>query len=242
MKLRTISAARYRVLVDTNMEDRIRQDQIESFGRLMAGFAHDMKNHLGIIRESNGLMGDILGMGALGEDARLVDRLEKSIASIERRVAVSANILHHLSGLAHRPDTPCSSFQVNDLIEEEYAFLERFSRLKQVAVEWELGKGLPALYNDPALLQHIIYRIYSQCLGVMESGHILTLITAQDGTNTLIAFRFPRTSRVEDNTFGNDILLAAITKIGGSLERVENKDDTIDIRLVLSSLVEEDTE
>ncbi len=222
--------------MDINMENSIRQEQIESFGRLMAGFAHDMKNHLGIIRESNGLMGDILGMGALGEDATLVARLEKSIASIERRVVISANILHHLSGLAHRPDTPCSSFQINDLLEEEYAFLERFSRLKQVAVGWELGEGLPALYNDPALLQHIIYRIYSQCLELLGNGHTLTLLTAQEGKNTLIAFRFPKTSQVDEEIFGNDILRAAIAKIGGKLEILENSSDIVDIRLILSSL------
>ena len=227
--------------MDANMEDRIRQDQVASFGRLMAGFAHDMKNHLGIIRESNGLMGDILGMGTLGDDSNLLQRLEKSIESIGRRVVVSANALHHLSGLAHRPDTPCSSFQINDLIEEEYAFLERFSRLKQVAVGWELGKGLPALYNDPALLQYIIYKIYSRCLELLENGHTLTFITAQEGTNTLIAFRFPRISQVDESTFGNDTLRAAIAKIGGNLKIVENNDDTIDIRLVLSSLVVDDT-
>ena len=92
--------------MDAKTENTIRQQQIESFGRLIAGFAHDMKNHLGIIRESNGLMDDLIAMGTLDEDDKMVERLKKSIVAIERRVVISANMLHHLSGLAHRPDTP----------------------------------------------------------------------------------------------------------------------------------------
>ncbi|MCF8056151.1 MAG: hypothetical protein K9K37_05890 [Desulfocapsa sp.] len=217
-------------------ENSIRQEQIESFGRLMAGFAHDMKNHLGIIRESNGLMGDILEMGSLCEDAKVVERLQKSIAAIERRVAISADILHHLSGLAHRPDTTCSSFLINELIEEEYAFLERFSRLKQIDVGWELGEGLPAIYNDPSLLQHVLYRIYCQCLELMDSVQSLTIITEQEGQNIVIAFRFPGVCPTDCSKLFNEPLLAAIEKLDGKLKIDDREKNTIEIRLAISSL------
>lgn len=74
--------------MDAMTENSIRQEQVESFGRLMAGFSHDMKNHLGIIRESNGLMGDIIEMGGLGNDETSVERFKKSISAIERRVVI----------------------------------------------------------------------------------------------------------------------------------------------------------
>ena len=74
--------------MDATTENSIRQEQLESFGRVMAGFSHDMKNHLGIIRESNGLMDDIIAMGGCGEDETSVERLRKSISAIERRVVL----------------------------------------------------------------------------------------------------------------------------------------------------------
>ncbi|MBU1233192.1 MAG: hypothetical protein KKC77_09895 [Proteobacteria bacterium] len=222
--------------MDAMMENNIRQEQIESFGRLMAGFSHDMKNHLGIIRESNGLMGDILEMGGLGEDEISLQRLKKSISAIERRVVITANMFHHLSGFAHRADAPYSSFQLNDLISEECIFLERFSRLKQIEIVQELGDGLLAIYNDPALLQHVLYRLYIQCLEQIESGHSLIIITSQEGENIVITFRLPAAPQVDlENWFG-DTLLAAIEKLNGTLEQSENTQDHTDVRLIIASL------
>ena len=222
--------------MDAMTENSIRQEQVESIGRLMAGFAHDMKNHLGIIRESNGLMDDIIAMGTLGEDERSVERLKKSIAAIERRVVVAAKMFHHLSGLAHRPDTPYSSFLINDLIEEEYIFLERFSRLKQINVVFDFAEGLAAVYSDPSLLQHIIYRVYSQCLELLENDQTLTIITAQDENNVVITFRFPKKPQLAFDTIFNKILHDAIDKLEGKLEIGDGEKDTVDIRLVVSSL------
>ncbi len=219
------------------MENSIRQKQIESFGRLMAGFSHDMKNHLGIIRESNGLMDDIIGMGAMDGDEAAVERLKKSIAAIERRVVIAANMLHHLSGLAHRPDTAYSSFLINDLIEELYTFLERFSRLKQVDVVFKFGESLPALYNDPALLQSILYQIYSQCLELLEGARDLAIVTEQEDQDVVIAFYFSAgDSSVDYGKLLDKTLLAAVEKLNGKLKINDGKGGRVEVRLTVSSL------
>lgn len=222
--------------MDAMMENSIRQDQIEAFCRLMAGFSHDMKNHLGIIRESNGLMGDIIEMGTLGEDEASLERLKKSISAIERRVIIAANMFHHLSGFAHRADAPCSSFQVNDLITEECVFLERFSRLKQIELVMELEEGLPAVYNDPSLLQYVLYRLYTQCLEQMEGGHSLVIITGKEGKNVVITFRLLETPQMQVEKVFDDTLLAAVEKLNGTLEPGESAENHSEVRLIISSL------
>lgn len=215
-------------------ENLIRQEQVESFGRLMAGFSHDMKNHLGIIRESNGLMGDIIAMKGLGEDTATTERLNKAIASIERRVCIAAIMLQHLSGLAHRPDTPCSSFQVNELLTEECTFLERFARLKQVKQVVEAGQDLPSVYNDPSLLQHIIYRAYLLCLEQLKPNQSLVIITGRDGKNVTITFRLNGIAQGSLGEVSFDNLLPAIEKLEGTLTKGgENHND---ITLTIPSL------
>lgn len=72
----------------------------------MVGFGHNMKNYLGIIRESNGLIGDLVTMGSFSENEVSLERLQKAIDSIERRVVIAAQSLHHLSGFAHRSNMP----------------------------------------------------------------------------------------------------------------------------------------
>lgn len=227
--------------MDAITENSIRQEQIESMGRLMAGLAHDMKNHLGIIRESNGLMDDILAMGVLDEDEVALGRLKKSIAAIERRVVISAKMMHHLSGLAHRPDTAYSSFLVNDLIEEEYTFLERFSRLRQIEVVFEFGAAVPAVYNDPALFQHVFYRVYALCLEQMENGTALTITTEEENHAAVIRFRLSATPQMNFEKLLETSLQAAVEKLGGTLERGDSETDTVEIKLAVSSLPDNET-
>ena len=224
------------MLADAATENKIRQEQVESFGRLMAGFSHDMKNHLGIIRESNGLMDDLLSMGVMAEDDPTLARLKKSIAAIERRVVMAANLYHHLSGLAHRPDKPFSSFQVNDLIVEECTFLERYSRLKQVEMTLEPGEGVAALYNDPALLQHVFYRLYMVCLEQLDAGQGLVILTSQDGGYAVITFRLVGISQVSIESLSDTQVPAAVDKLKGTLAMGGNTDEYADIVLKVPSL------
>lgn len=222
--------------MDAITENSLRQEQMESFGRLVAGFAHDMKNHLGIIRESNGLMSDLLEMGRVGDDERSVERFKKAIYSIEQRVIIAANMLHHLSGLAHRPDTPYSSFQINDLITEEYTFLERFSRLKQINLTLELGEGVPAVYSDPSLLQHVFYRVYILCLEQLEVGHHLVIITGQNDNTIEITFRLIGNPNVNLEGCSENNLPAAIEKLEGILKTGSTTKGQADITLAIPSL------
>lgn len=217
-------------------EDSLRQEQAESFGRLMAGFSHDMKNHLGIIRESNGLMGDLVEMGGLAENEMLAERFKKSISSIEKRIVIAAEMLHHLSSFAHRSDTPCSSFQVNDLITEEHTFLQRFSKLQQINVTLELGEGLSAIYNDPSLLQHIFYRMYLLCLEQISPSQNLLIVTRQMEKNVEIIFRLPDSLQPTPEVFSSNIIQAAINKLQGSLQVGGDSKAQADISLTIPSL------
>lgn len=225
--------------MDAVTENSIRQEQVESFGRLMAGFSHDMKNHLGIIRESNGLMGDLLEMGGFDENALSVERLKKSISSIEARVIIAANMLHHLSRFAHRPDTPYSSFQVNDILTEEYSFLERFSKLQQIHVTLKLGEGLSCIVNDPSLLQHVFYRIYILCLEQLSPGQNLVITTRQNQKTIEIIFRFIGNIRLAPKELSEKNIQAAIKKLEGSLEIGGDGKDHTDITLTVPSLLVE---
>ena len=217
-------------------ENSIRQEQAESFGRLMAGFSHDMKNHLGIIRESNGLMGDLVEMGGLAENEMLAERFKKSISSIEKRIVIAAEMLHHLSSFAHRSDTPCSSFQVNDLLTEEHTFLQRFSKLQQINVTLELGQGLSAIYNDPALLQHIFYRMYILCLEQLSPSQNLLIVTRQKEKIVEIIFRLPDSLHPTAEVFCNNTLQAAINKLKGAVQTGVDSKAQADISLTIPSM------
>ena len=222
--------------MDDVTENSIRQQQVESIGRLMAGFSHDMKNHLGIIRESNGLMSDIIEMSGLNEDEFPLARLQKSMSSIEQRVIIAAEMLHHLSAMAHRSDTPHSSFAINDIITEEHTFLARFSRLQQIKISFELGDGITAIYNDPSLLQHVLYRMYIFCLEQLTAGEELTIMSCQKQKSVQIVFRLATTPRLDPQEPAQMAIHAAIKKLKGNLETTSDSKDKTDIIITIPSL------
>lgn len=224
--------------MDDVTENSIRQQQLESFGRLMAGFSHDMKNHLGIIRESNGLMGDIIEMSGLDENEIPLERLKKAISSIEKRVVIAAEMLHHLSAVAHRSDMPHTTFSVNDVITEEHTFLRRFSRLQQINVTLDLAEGLASIYNDPALLQHVLYRMYMFCIEQLTAGQDLVIITLQEQKNTQILFRLGTKTQLNPEDPAQKALYTAIKKIEGSLETVGDSTDQTDIIITIPSITQ----
>lgn len=80
------------------IENSLRQEQAESFGRLMAGLSHDMKNHLGIIRESNGLMSDIIEMSGLDENDLpfSTDNLKAAIKKLEGTLNIGTGITEQI--------------------------------------------------------------------------------------------------------------------------------------------------
>jgi len=79
--------------------DILRNRQLAMIGRLLAGFSHELKNHLAIIKESNGLIGDLLSMGRV-ENPALQTKLEKVTETINRRTLMIAEMTKHLSGFA----------------------------------------------------------------------------------------------------------------------------------------------
>lgn len=224
--------------MDDVTENSIRQQQAESFGRLMAGFAHDMKNHLGIIRESNGLMSDIIEMSGLDENEFPLERLQKAMSSIEKRVVIAAEMLHHLSAVAHRSDRPHSSFSINDIITEEHTFLARFSRLQQIKVTLELGEGLSSVHNDPSLLQHVLYRMYIFCMEQLAVGEELAIISRQKQKSVQIVFRLRGTANLNLEESAYNAAHAAINKMEGSLETAGDTTDQTDIIITIPSITQ----
>ncbi len=153
---------------DAIAEKRLRELQLESYGRLMAGLSHDLKNHLGIIRESSGLISDMLEMKGDTLEENFASRLAGAAERIEKRVVLAAEMLHSLSSFAHRSDCAEASVRAGDILCEEAVFLRRFAMMKEVELKVEIGDEGSTVITSPALLHHLIYRLFLFALEQME--------------------------------------------------------------------------
>ncbi|XOF33485.1 MAG: hypothetical protein ACL93V_16025 [Candidatus Electrothrix sp. YB6] len=214
---------------DADTENSIRQEQLASLGTLLADFSHEIRNHLSVIREANGLLEDMLAMS--GRDDPLSDRARETTALIERRISNSATLCCHLSGVAHRSDTPLSSFHLHELLAELTALFARSARSREIDLRLEPGPDIQPVYNDPALLQHVIYRLYIFCLEHLDRGQTLVLGTAREEDCSVVFFRLPGMPHINPTGLSQTVQ-AAVARLAGRVEE-NNTPDAAGLRLVL---------
>lgn len=176
-----------------NNENILRDCQLASLGKMLAGYSHELKNHLAIINESAGLMGDLLEMGII-DDEQSIQRFKKIISVIEERINQANTMAKHMSSFAHKMDIPDSNFDVNELLNEEFAFLDRFFWIKSVSVQKKLQSELPAVCNNPSLLQFVIFTYIHKIVAGIESGGEIALSSQMQGKNILIIIEAPNLS------------------------------------------------
>jgi len=81
-------------------------------GRLTASATHEMQNILAIIRESSGLMEDLLAMG--GGDFAHAERFKKGLAVMGEQVERGMHLAEQLNYCAHAPEPTPSGSEVNE--------------------------------------------------------------------------------------------------------------------------------
>ena len=200
-------------------EREIRRQQMASQGRLLADFSHEMRNHLAVIQEANGLLEDLPAMEA-SEGNALSASLKEVTVQVGKRVRASAELCRHLSGMAHRSDTPLSFFHVHDLLADLITLLARSARSRQIAVQFDPGQGIEPVYNEPALLQHVVYQLYAFFSEQLRSGQTLLISTAQGKEGVEITFCLDDAPQPDVSEL-SETVRAAITSLAASLKVLE---------------------
>jgi len=178
---------------DNNNENILRDSQLASLGKMLAGYSHELKNHLAIINESAGLMDDLLEMGSI-DDEQSVQRFKRSISLIWERISQADIMAKHMNSFAHKMDVPVSNFDVNELLIEELAFLDRFFWIKSASLHKELQPDLPTVSNNPSLLQFVIFTYIHKIVAGIEAGGEIALSSQMQGKNILIIIEAPNLS------------------------------------------------
>ncbi|MBI5523210.1 MAG: two-component sensor histidine kinase [Desulfarculus sp.] len=170
---------------DTNREKELLGEQIiqsgklASLGELAAGVAHEINNPVAIMVEEAGWMQDLMeedrGIFEQTENRKEYERALRQIQTQGRRCK---DITHKLLGFARRTDAPSQPIQVNDLVVEVLALLERPASYANVTLSQQLEPGLPLLAASPAELQQVLINLVNNAIDAMEkSGGEITVST-----------------------------------------------------------------
>lgn len=96
-------------------------------GRITAGATHELRNVLAIVKESAGLLEDLLDLGARRGELD-VARLRQAVTRIDAQVARGAELLGALNRLAHAMDRTEEGVDLGRHVEQMALLARRFVR------------------------------------------------------------------------------------------------------------------
>jgi C4-dicarboxylate-specific signal transduction histidine kinase len=161
--------------------------EVAFLGRIAAAFTHEMKNVLAIIKESGGLMEDLL---FLSQEAPFPykDRFVRCLATIQAQTKRGVELSNRLNRLAHSPDEEVATVDLNEILEQVVFLSERFARLKGVTLSLNLHEEALNVVVSPMRLQMAVFSCLECCWGSMAAGGNVALSVTRAGKEAIVTF------------------------------------------------------
>ncbi|MBW2100823.1 MAG: hypothetical protein JRG68_08750 [Deltaproteobacteria bacterium] len=159
--------------------------EIAFFGKITAATTHEMKNILAIIKESSGLMEDLL---LISQNSPYHEKFQKSLSVIKNQVKRGVNLTNRLNRFAHSPDKTTSTVELFELSENLVMLSQRFATLKQVSLTIRQPNQAITIMTNPIQLQMALLASIDCCLKEMPPHGEISISFEKNGEQTAVHF------------------------------------------------------
>ncbi len=206
--------------------------KLSSIGRLAAGVAHEINNPMAIINEKAGLMKDLIELKPdFAEREKFLSLVNAVLQSVQR----CRSITHRLLGFARRMEVQIEVLDLNEVIRETAAFLDKEALYRKVQIKLQLDPDLPKIASDRGRLQQVFLNIMNNALAaVSDGGQISVTSRKQDEAWTVVTIQdngcgmseatlkhifepFFTTKKGTGTGLGLPITYGIVKKLGGSI-------------------------
>lgn len=166
----------------------MKEQESAFIGKITAGATHEFMNILATIRETSGLMEDLL---SLNRDTSFShkEKFTKTLATIRKQVDRGMIISETLNAFAHSMDESKARIAIHELLDRLVFLMQRFSRLSNVQLTRDHTHQIeppPVIFSDPFKLQLSIASCIETCLANTSPGGVITLQTRNAGEGIAI--------------------------------------------------------
>ena len=207
-------------------EEDLRNAQISFMGGVVASATHEFMNHLAVINEYNGLLGDLLKNGRSRAN---VKRCVEISDMIEGRAAEASRLIDALNRFSHRGDKPSASFKVNDIVGEAAVLLQRTAYISRKTLAVDPAENNLVIINDACLLEYLLYTLAVPYLDESKPEIMDVSISTQadDEGEAEITIRATPAAGSQEDYAANDVLATCLEKLGASLDRRTTPDAVV---------------
>lgn len=152
----------------------MKDQEIEYMGRMTAGMTHEVKNVLAIIRESSGLLEDLLTIGQAKSFPQR-EKFLKVLGNIQEQVQRGVDLATHLNRFAHSMDEPWAAVELNDILGQTLALLERFARNRKVQLRLVRSSEDLMMRTDPFRMRMVVSLCVERLLEAFGEGGEIVL-------------------------------------------------------------------
>ncbi len=158
--------------------------KLAALGQLAAGVAHELNNPLGAISGYLELLQEGVELGPQG-----IEYMER----IDKRIQQAAKIVAELKSLGTPSEPAWRIVDVNDILEETLALVERRLSLHQIKLQRDITPDLPLMHADPDRLEQVFINLITNARQAMEDRGTLKVTSRESGNGEWVEIIFADT-------------------------------------------------
>jgi len=167
-------AQAFRALAETQ-EELLRKEKLAMLGQLAGGVGHELRNPLGVMKNSVYYLEMILP-----EDARA----RKHLGILDREVGTANRIVSDLLEFARMKSASRSVIDLKVVVTD---LLERLPVPETVAVVWGMPDGLSRVSADRLHVEQILTNLITNAVQAMPDGGTLTIAGVEEPTGVVLS-------------------------------------------------------
>ncbi len=164
---------------------RLYGQELGFFAAISASFSHEIKNHLAIINEQNGLLGDMLTMDA-DDGPAYRKRLNEVVRDVADQVIKADTVVRRFNTFAHTADKPSGDVDIADFLKLFGEISSRLARRKGAKVRVESDSECLTIRTRPFELLHLLFYAMNVLLDSAPFKGVLRLGLASDARGVSI--------------------------------------------------------
>lgn len=168
--------------------DERARTQARFFGQVTASVTHEVKNHLALINEYNGLAADLLAAHARGRPLDL-QRMAGLCQDVRRQVREGGLVVGQLNRFAHSVDVWREEVDLAELLDTFVALSRRRAQHHRMEIELALAGTPLRLATQPFLLLQACYGLLEAVLAGCPGGGQVQIGLGLAGGRAAVDFR-----------------------------------------------------